>query len=181
MASSKPPKGRRTSTGAREVHVTVTRDRHGRRQVRDTVSGRYASVAKEGRRQAELVDRVDQRLRFGRQTDGWWFIPPRAGGTHNWVPQQKRPTIIRGYLYRPGSPWPRSTDQNPGPLDRKGRPEIPAGTVLTSAVPRDVWLAGTMFNRSTEPSTKHETFKARRTRATEGYTDRYRVTKPKKR
>jgi hypothetical protein len=70
-----------------------------------------------------------------------WFVPPDAGGSRWWVPQQKQPTVIGGYLFRPGSPIPRSTTDRPGLLDERGRPYAPPGTPMSSAVPGPVYAA----------------------------------------
>jgi hypothetical protein len=152
----KLPRGRRTLGGRREIEVKVTRDRRGRTQVRDAANGQYTKLMRTARRESEKVDRVDKRLKFGAQTNGWWFIPPGAGGTHNWVRQGKEPTTIRGYHYKPGQSFPVTGPNHPGPLDEHGRPYAPYGVPLSSAVPADVWAASSMFSRSFDPSTFRE-------------------------
>jgi hypothetical protein len=161
MGKPSQPKGRRTSTGSREIEVKVTRDKHGRRQVRDAATGRYAAIKRDARRQADLVDRVDKRLKWGSQTNGWWFIPPQAGGKYNWVRRENHPTVIRGFHYKPNSWGPVTGPQNPGLLDERGRPVAPHGTPMSGVVPMDVRMAAQTFGRSMDPSTRAEKFVSR--------------------
>jgi hypothetical protein len=108
-----------------------------------------------------MVDRVDKRLKWGSQTNGWWFIPPQAGGRYNWVRQESRPTVIRGFHYKPGDSFPVTGPQNRGLLDDRGHPVAPSGTTMSSAVPKDVWMAAHMFGRAMDPSTQAERFSSR--------------------
>lgn len=116
---------------------------------------RIARLQKTAQRESEMVDRVDTRLRFGTATNGWWFIPPRGGGKHNWVRQKDEWTKIRGYWYKPGT-W---TPVVPPRSEWASRHEYPApsGTPMTSVIPDDVWEAAGMFRgeRREERAGKH--------------------------
>ncbi len=152
----KPVRGHRTRTGSREIEVKVTRDRRGRIQYRNPNDGKYTEIGRENARQKYMTDRVDKRLRWGSQADGWWYIPEQEGGKYHWVRQQDKPTVINGWLYKPGAWWPYTTKQRPGLVDEHGHAYAPPGAPAGSAVPWDVNAAAGIMPRSVDPSTRSE-------------------------
>lgn len=105
------------------------------------------------RSESEKLDRRDKRLRFGEQTNGWWFIPPRnqdrygvvrGGGPYNWVPAERQPTVIRGYHYKPGQ-WMPIVPPRREWSDPQQFAGIPGQTPWGEHVPEDVREAAHTF------------------------------------
>jgi len=78
------------------------------------------------RKRAGAGFRTDKRLRFGAQTDGWWYM---VRGPVYWRRAGTAPETIDGYLYKPGR-W--------MPFVNVGSARSPVWAPASSVVPADV-------------------------------------------
>jgi hypothetical protein len=101
---------------------------------------KVAELKATARHKATMEDRAGQRLRWGEQIKGHWYM---VKGSQYWVKQDSKPGWHNGYYYMPGKWHPVV----PPRADWSTRTSYagPPGTPLTSVVPDDVRLATSMY------------------------------------
>lgn len=130
----------RTRQRAGQVEIEVWRTPDGRYGQAPRGQRREAELRAEARRQRDLNDRTGKRLRWGGETDGWWYM---VKGPRYWIRQGTKPAFHYGYYYVPGQTWPVVP-----PKDTWERWNsyhgIPGRSVLARTVPADIWEAAHM-------------------------------------
>lgn len=83
---------------------------------------------------AEIAeDRKDKRLRFGKESEGYWYMPR---GPYYWVKQGKKDEMINGRLYRVGRKFSLINISENG-----GQHWVPSDR----DVPDDIWQAAQLY------------------------------------
>jgi hypothetical protein len=123
--------------------------------------------------QRNMNDRVGKRLRWGRETDGWWYL---VKGSRWWMRQEDKPGWHNGFYYIPGR-WYPVVPPREFWGSRTSYNGQPGRTGMTSVVPDDILKAAYTTPRdlvgkrdSSDPSIKTEQFRRTRERAGEGDT-----------
>jgi hypothetical protein len=126
------------------------------------------------RRLAGMEDRVDERLRWGEQTKGHWYM---VKGSRYWVKQDSKPGWHNGFYYKPGQTWPVVPPSDTWE-SRDSYHGIPGQTPMSSVVPDDVRTAAQMYKEDrtgkrdvrhgADRTAKSEAFERRKSRAGHG-------------
>lgn len=156
---------KRTSHRQHGREIEVWRDSGGQFRSAPRGTRALAELKATARRLVSMEDRIGKRLRFGTETNGWWYM---IKGPRRWIRREANPGWHHGYYYSPRH-W---TPVVPPRAAWESRDSYvsPPGTPMSSMVPKDVWDAAHTFDRPgrvdslEDPPARVQAYMDRRTR-----------------